>query len=94
MLQWRGGKQSIQLLKENSINSYFTWTKWYHVCHIKHAQKCYYTLQTQSKKYGIRSKKTGRIYTYIQEPCRLLPHFHKELKVNIASTPALSKRLN
>lgn len=65
MLQWRGGKQSIQLLKENSINSYFTWTKWYrYVCHIKHAQKCYYTWQTQSKKYGIRSKKTKNLHIY------------------------------
>lgn len=46
------------------------------------------------KKYGIRSKKIGRIYTYIQKSCRLLPHFNKELKVNMASPPALSKRLS
>lgn len=37
------------------------------------------------RKYWIRSKKIGRIYRYIQKSCKLLPHFNKELKVNITS---------
>lgn len=61
------GKTVNPALKQNSINSYFTWIKswWYNYeCHIKHAQKWYYTWQKQSENIELDLKRCEE-FTYI-----------------------------